>query len=68
MKSNEIKRLDEIITVRERHLKGDKRTKLYNATDFEYQSWVGIGKLQYRLRNGQNLVADVFEGLGDAYV
>ena len=68
MKTNEIKRLDELITSRERLLKGDKRSKLYNATDFDYQGWVGIGKLQYRLRNGQNLTADIIEGLGEAHV
>lgn len=65
MKSNDIEKLDEVIILRERRLKGDKRAKLYNATDFDYQGWVGIGKLQYRLRNGQNLITDVLEGLGE---
>jgi hypothetical protein len=64
MKNNKIENLDEIIIQRERRLKGDKRSKLYHATEFEYTQWVGIEKLEYRLRNGKNLLEDIFEGLG----
>jgi len=65
MLKNDIKKLDELIIIRERKLKGDKRSKLYNVSEFEYKGWVGIDKLQYRLRNAQNILTDIFEGLGD---
>lgn len=65
MKRNDINKLDEIIILRERRLKGDKRAKVYNAAEFNYKGWVGIGKLQYRFTNGKNLLRDIFEGLGE---
>ena len=58
-------KLDELIIMRERRLKGAKRAKLSNVNEFDYQGRVGIGKLQYRLRNGKNLLRDIFEGLGE---
>lgn len=60
-------KLDEHVILRERRLKGPKRAKLSNVDEFDYKGWVGIGKLQYRLRNGKNLLNDIFEGLGDNY-
>ena len=65
MLNNDIRKLDGLIIMRERKLKGDKRSKLYNASEFEYKGWVGIDKLQYRLINAQNILNDIFEGLGD---
>jgi len=65
MVSKDFEKLDELIVLRERRLKGDKRAKLSNVDAFDYKGWVGIGKLQYRLRNGQNLLKDIFEGLGE---
>lgn len=65
MRENDIKKLDELIIMRERRLKGDKRSKLYNVSEYEYKGWVGIDKLQYRLGNAQNILADIFEGMGD---
>lgn len=65
MLKNDIDKLDELVIMRERILKGDKRAKLHNVSEFEYKGWVGIGKLQYRLRNAKNLLRDIFEGLGD---
>jgi hypothetical protein len=61
---NDIKKLDELVIAREIRLKGNKRSKLNNASEFKYKEWVGIGKLQYRLRNAQNIMEDIFEGLG----
>jgi len=65
MMKDDIDKLDEIVIMREKQLKGNKRSKLYNASEFEYGGWVGIRKLQYRLRNGQNVLKDIFEGVGD---
>ena len=65
MLKNDIEKLDELVIMRERRLKGDKRAKLYNVNEFEYKGWVGIGKLQYRFRNAKNLLRDIFEGIGD---
>lgn len=67
MKVNDINKLDELIIQRERRLKGDKRAKLHNASEHVYKEWVGMGKLQYRLRNAQNIIKDIFEGLGNEY-
>ena len=66
MKSNYIDRLDEILIGRECQLKGNNRSKLYNASEFNYENWTGMGRLQYRFRNGQNIIKDIFEGIGDA--
>lgn len=66
MKSNHIDRLDEILIGRECQLKGNNRSKLYNASEFNYENWTGMGRLQYRFRNGQNIIKDIFEGIGDA--
>jgi hypothetical protein len=68
MLEKDIQKLDKIILNREKSLKGEKRSKLYNASEFDYEGWVGIGKLQYRLPNAQNIVADIFKGLGDSHV
>ena len=65
MLNKDIGKLDDLIIMRERRLKGDKRAKLFNAAEFDYKGWVGIGKLQYRLRNGKNILRDIFEGLGN---
>ena len=65
MVRTDFEKLDELIILRERRLKGAKRAKLSNVDEFDYKGWVGIGKLQYRLRNGKNLLRDIFEGLGD---
>ncbi len=62
---NDIEKLDDVVINREISIKGNKRSKLYNADEFDYEGWIGIGKLQYRLRNGQNVLKDIFEGLGD---
>lgn len=61
-KGNE-KMLDTIITKREISLKGQTRSKLYNAERFEYTGWVGISRLNYRLPSAQRLVADIFAGV-----
>lgn len=68
MRIKDIHRLDELIIMRERKLKGDKRAKLYNAAEFDYKGWVGIGKLQYRLGNAQRILTDIFAGRGDVNV
>ena len=65
MKTGDIDKLDQLIIMRERRLKGDTRSKLYNAYEFNYKGWVGLGKLQYRFRNGRILLKDIFDGLGD---
>lgn len=62
---DDIEKLDEVIINREISIKGKKRSKLCNADEFNYEGWIGIGKLQYRLKNGQNVARDIFEGLGD---
>lgn len=67
MKVNDVNKLDELVIHRERRLKGDKRAKLHNASEHVYKEWVGMGKLQYRLRNAQNIIKDIFEGLGNEY-
>jgi hypothetical protein len=67
MKANDVNKLDELVIHRERRLKGDKRAKLYNASEHVYKEWVGMGKLQYRLRNAQNIIKDIFEGFGNEY-
>lgn len=67
MLDDDIQKLDQLIIQRERRLKGDKRSKLYNRTEFYYEGWVGIGKLQFRLNNGKNIIRDIFEGQGDQH-
>jgi len=64
MLKDDIDRFDETIIRREISIKGEKRSKVRN-NEFEYEGWTGIGKLQYRLRNGQNVIRDIYEGLGD---
>jgi len=64
MLKDDIDMLDETVTKREIGIKGEKRSKVRN-NEFEYEGWTGIGKLQYRLRNGQNVIKDIYEGLGD---
>ena len=64
MLKDDIDKLDEVVTNREISIKGKKRSKICN-NEFEYEGWTGIGKLQYRLRNGQNVIRDIYEGLGD---
>ena len=65
MIDKDIDKLDRLIISREIDLKGRSRSKLYNAHEFNYKGWVGIGKLQYRLRDAQNILRDIFEGLGE---
>lgn len=65
MLDKDLDRLDQLIIQRERQLKGDARSKLYNASDFTYESWVGINKLQYRMQITQTILNDIFTGLGD---
>ena len=65
MLEDNIQKLDELIINREIRLKGEKRSKLYNRIEFPYENWVGIDKLQYRLRNAKNILGDIFEGLGE---
>lgn len=65
MKNNAIDELDGLIIQREKELKGSKRAKLCNINEFQYKGWVGIGKLQYRLNSGLNIIADIKEGLGE---
>lgn len=65
MKFGDINKLDQLIIMRERRLKGDSRSKLYNADEFNYKGWVGLGKLQYRFKNGKIILRDIFDGLGD---
>lgn len=65
LKRNDIDQLNKLLIRRERRLKGDKRSKLYNASEFVYNDWVGIDKLQYRLRNAKNILEDIFVGLGE---
>lgn len=65
MLDNDLGRLDQLIIQRERRLKGDARSKLYNASDFTYEGWVGINKLQYRMQITQTILNDIFTGLGD---
>ena len=64
MLEDDIDRLDEAVIRREVSIKGEKRSKLRN-NEFEYKGWTGIGKLEYRLRNAQNIIRDIYEGLGD---
>lgn len=64
MLEDDIDRLDEAVIRREVSIKGEKRSKLRN-NKFEYKGWTGIGKLEYRLRNAQNIIRDIYEGLGD---
>lgn len=64
MLKGDIDKLDDVVTNREISIKGKKRSKICN-NEFEYEGWTGIGKLQYRLRNGQNVIRDIYEGLGD---
>jgi hypothetical protein len=64
---NDTNKLDELVILREIRLKGNKRAKLHNASEHVYKEWVGMGKLQYRLRNAQNIIKDIFEGLGNEY-
>lgn len=64
MLKDDIDKLDEAVTNREISIKGKKRSKICN-NEFEYEGWTGIGKLQYRLRNGQNVMRDIYEGLGE---
>jgi hypothetical protein len=64
MLKDDIDKLDEVVTNREISIKGKKRSKICN-NEFEYEGWIGIGKLQYRLRNGQNVIRDIYEGLGN---
>ena len=65
MKIGDISKLDQLIIMRDRRLKGDSRSKLYNADEFNYKGWVGLGKLQYRFKNGKIILRDIFDGLGD---
>ena len=65
MKTGDIDKLDQLIIMRERKLKGDTRSKLYNVDEFNYKGWVGLGKLQYRFKNGKTIIKDIFDGLGD---
>ena len=64
MLKDDIDKLDDVVTNREISIKGKKRSKVCN-NEFEYEGWTGIGKLQYRLRNGQNVIRDIYEGLGE---
>ncbi|WP_147533027.1 DUF6361 family protein [Bacillus marasmi] len=68
MQADHIDKLDELILQREKSLKGRKRSKLYNRHEFTYEGWVGIDKLQFRLRQAKNILGDIFEGLGETYV
>ena len=65
MSNDNIRKLDELIINREIRLKGEKRSKLYHRSEFPYENWVGIDKLQYRLRNAKNILGDIFDGLGE---
>ena len=64
MYKDDIDKLNEAVIKREISIKGEKRSKLRN-NEFEYKGWTGIGRLQYRLRNAQNIIRDIYEGLGD---
>jgi hypothetical protein len=64
MLEDDIDKLDEMVIWREVSIKGEKRSKLRDS-EFEYKGWTGIGKLEYRLRNAQNVIKDIYEGLGD---
>lgn len=63
MLNNDISSLDEIIIKREKDLKGEKRSKLHNRTEYSYKDWVGISKLQYRFGNAKNILNDIYDAL-----
>jgi hypothetical protein len=65
MQKNDIERLDSLVLKREIELKGKNRSKLANADEFNFQSWVGISKLQYLLPNARRIAGDIFKGAGD---
>ena len=60
-----IDEIDNLIIEREIELKGKERAKLKNSKAYVYKQgdWLGGGSLQYRLKNAQRLMVDIYSGL-----
>lgn len=60
-----IDEIDNLIIEREIELKGKERAKLKNSKAYVYKQgdWLGGGSLQYRLKNAQRLMIDIYSGL-----
>jgi len=68
MRNRDYNEMDKLIRAREVQLKGRKRAKSQDPDEYNYKKWVGIRKLQYRLPNAQQILKDLFEGMGEINV
>lgn len=65
LKENEIEKIDELITIREKRLKGAERAKLlhpekFNKEDFQ-EYFVGSAFLDYRMHSARRILNDIYE-------
>ena len=59
---------DEIIIAREIQLKTRSRAKLCHAEDYNPNNWIGGRYLDYRFTDAKQIINDIYEGEGAAYV
>ena len=65
VKENEIEKIDELIKIREKRLKGTERAKLlhpekFNKEDFQ-EYFVGTAFLDYRMHSARRILNDIYE-------
>ena len=68
LRSGNYDRADEIIISREVELKSRSRAKLCHAEDYNPDNWIGGRYLDYRFTDAKQIINDIYEGEGAAYV